>query len=168
MCGLPSLQPNLTVGLSKLHMMAADGRCKSFDAAADGFVQGEGCGMVVLKRLADALADGDPVHAVIRGSAMNQDGRSGSLTAPSRSAQVQVVRAALADAGVEPESIGYVETHGTGSALGEPIEVHALADALGRDRRRPGVLGALQSTHGHRGPAAGLAGPLNRTDGRRD
>src|SRR3546814_15224295 len=121
MCGLPSLQPNLTVGLSKLHMMAADGRCKSFDAAADGFGQGGGCGMVVLKRLADALADGDPVHAVIRGSAMNQDGRSGSLTAPSRSAQVQVVRAALADAGVEPESIGYAETHGTGKDLGEPI-----------------------------------------------
>src|SRR3546814_10862599 len=105
--------------------------------------------MVVLKRLPDALADGDPVHAVIRGSAMNQDGRSGSLTAPSRSAQVQVVRAALADAGVEPESIGYVETHGTGTALGDPIEVHALADALGRDRRRPVVLGALKRSEEH-------------------
>ena len=152
------LQPNLTVGLSKLHMMAADGRCKSFDAAADGFVQGEGCAVVTLKRLADALADGDPVHAVIRGSAMNQDGRSGSLTAPSRSAQVQVIGAALADAGVAPDAIGYVEAHGTGTALGDPIEVHALADALGRDRRRPLVLGALKSNIGHLGPAAGIAG----------
>jgi len=152
------LQPNLTVGLSKLHMMAADGRCKSFDAAADGFVQGEGCAVVALKRLADALADGDPVHAVIRGSAANQDGRSGSLTAPSRSAQVQVVKAALADAGVVPDAVGYVEAHGTGTALGDPIEVHALADALGRDRKRPVVLGALKSNIGHLGPAAGIAG----------
>ncbi|GHD52887.1 hypothetical protein GCM10017083_28840 [Thalassobaculum fulvum] len=152
------LQPNLTVGLSKLHMMAADGRCKSFDAAADGFVQGEGCAVVALKRLTDALADGDPVHAVIRGSAANQDGRSGSLTAPSRSAQVQVVKAALADAGLEPDAVGYVEAHGTGTALGDPIEVHALADALGRDRKRPVVLGALKSNVGHLGPAAGIAG----------
>ncbi|MEQ9334263.1 SDR family NAD(P)-dependent oxidoreductase [Thalassobaculum sp.] len=152
------LQPNLTVGLSKLHMMAADGRCKSFDAAADGFVQGEGCAVVALKRLADAAADGDPVLAVIRGSAMNQDGRSGSLTAPSRSAQVQVIRAALADAGIAPEAIGYVEAHGTGTALGDPIEVHALADALGRERTRPLVLGALKSNIGHLGPAAGIAG----------
>jgi acyl transferase domain-containing protein len=152
------LQPELTVGLSRLHMMAADGRCKSFDAAADGFVQGEGCALVVLKRLADALADGDPIQAVIRGSAMNQDGRSGSLTAPSRSAQVQVIQAALRDAGLSPERIGYVETHGTGTALGDPIELHALADALGRDRQRPVVLGAVKTQIGHLGPAAGIAG----------
>ena len=152
------LQPELTVGLSRLHMMAADGRCKSFDAAADGFVQGEGCGLVVLKRLTDALADGDPIQAVIRGSAMNQDGRSGSLTAPSRTAQVQVIQAALRDAGRLPEQIGYVETHGTGTALGDPIELHALADALGRDRQRPLVLGAVKTQIGHLGPAAGVAG----------
>jgi acyl transferase domain-containing protein/acyl carrier protein len=152
------LKPNLSVGLSKLHMMAADGRCKSFDAAADGFVQGEGCGVVVLKRLADAVADRDPVRAVIRGSAMNQDGRSGSLTAPSRKAQVQVIKAALEDAGLGADQVGYVETHGTGTALGDPIEVHALADVLGRHREAPVVLGALKSNIGHLGPAAGIAG----------
>lgn len=152
------LRPNLTVALSKLHMMAPDGRCKSFDAAADGFVQGEGCALVALKRLSDALADGDPIRAVIRGSAANQDGRSGSLTAPSRGAQTQVIRAALADAGLSAERIGYVETHGTGTGLGDPIEIHALADALGRDRVRPVVLGALKSNIGHLGPAAGAAG----------
>lgn len=152
------LQPNLSVGLSRLHMMAADGRCKSFDAAADGFVQGEGCAMVVLKRLDDAIADQDTILAVIRGSAMNQDGRSSSLTAPSRSAQVAVMRAALADAGMTPQQIGYVETHGTGTALGDPIELHALADVLGRERMRPVLLGALKSNIGHLGPAAGIAG----------
>jgi acyl transferase domain-containing protein len=152
------LRPNLTVALSKLHMMAPDGRCKSFDAAADGFVQGEGCALVALKRLSDALADGDPIRAVIRGAAANQDGRSGSLTAPSRAAQTQVIRAALADAGLAAEQVGYVETHGTGTGLGDPIEIHALADALGRDRVRPVVLGALKSNIGHLGPAAGAAG----------
>ena len=152
------LQPELTVGLSRLHMMAADGRCKTFDAAADGFVQGEGCALVVLKRLADALTDGDSIQAVIRGSAMNQDGRSGSLTAPSRSAQVQVIQAALKDAGLSPERIGYVETHGTGTALGDPIELHALVDALGPNRQRPVILGAVKTQLGHLGPAAGIAG----------
>ena len=152
------LQPELTVGLSRLHMMAADGRCKTFDAAADGFVQGEGCALVVLKRLADAVADGNAILAVIRGSAMNQDGRSGSLTAPSRSAQTQVIQAALQDAGISPERIGYVETHGTGTALGDPIELHALADALGRDRQHPVILGAVKTQIGHLGPAAGIAG----------
>ncbi|CAN5134817.1 hypothetical protein BH11PSE11_BH11PSE11_05010 [soil metagenome] len=152
------LTPNLSVGLSRLHMMAADGRCKTFDAAADGFVQGEGCAMVVLKRLDDALADGDSILAVIRGSAINQDGRSSSLTAPSRSAQVSVIRAALADADMPAERIGYVEAHGTGTALGDPIELHALADALGRNRTRQVVLGALKSNVGHLGPAAGIAG----------
>lgn len=152
------LRPNLTVALSKLHMMAPDGRCKSFDAAADGFVQGEGCVLVALKRLSDALADGDPIRAVIRGSAANQDGRSGSLTAPSRDAQNRVIRAALGDAGLAADRVGYVETHGTGTALGDPIEVHALIDAMGPERCRPLVLGALKSNIGHLGPAAGAAG----------
>ncbi|MES2942209.1 MAG: SDR family NAD(P)-dependent oxidoreductase [Pseudomonadota bacterium] len=154
------LQPNLSVGLSRLHMMAPDGRCKTFDAAANGFVQGEGCAMVVLKRLDDAIADGDSIHAVIRGSAINQDGRSSSLTAPSRSAQVAVIKAALADAGMAAARIGYVETHGTGTALGDPIELHALADVLDRKRQTPVVLGALKSNVGHLGPAAGVAGLL--------
>jgi acyl transferase domain-containing protein/NAD(P)-dependent dehydrogenase (short-subunit alcohol dehydrogenase family)/aryl carrier-like protein len=152
------LRPELSVGLSRLRMMAADGRCKTFDAKADGFVQGEGCALVVLRRLDDALAAGDHIRAVIRGSAINQDGRSGSLTAPSRAAQVQVIRAALRDAGVEADRLDFVETHGTGTALGDPIELHALADALGRTRQRPLVLGAVKTQIGHLGPAAGIAG----------
>ncbi len=152
------LEPNLSVGLSKLHMMAQDGRCKSFDSRADGFVQGEGAGIVVLKRLDDALAAGDPVISVIRGTAMNQDGRSVSLTAPSRIAQKRVIEDALRDAGVNPSDIGYIETHGTGTALGDPIECHALADVFAADRHNPLMLGAVKSNIGHLGPAAGIAG----------
>src|SRR3546814_19518299 len=109
-----------------------DGRCKAFDARADGFVRGEGCGVVGLKRRADASEDGDPVLAVIRGSFVNQDGRSSSLTAPSGAAQEAVIRAALERAGVGPSEVGYVETHGTGTALGDPIEIHALKSEIGR------------------------------------
>ncbi len=128
------LSPDTTIALSKAKMMAPDGRCKAFDAGADGFVRSEGCGVVVLKRLADAVADGDQVLAVVRGSAINQDGRSNGLTAPNGPAQVAVITAALADAHVEPAQVGYVETHGTGTSLGDPIEVQALAEALGKDR----------------------------------
>ncbi len=152
------LLPKLSVGLSKLHMMAPDGRCKTFDEAADGFVQGEGCGLVVLKRLADARADGDRVLALLRASAVNQDGRSGGLTAPSLAAQRSVVREALERAGVTPSSVGYVEAHGTGTALGDPIEVHALAEVLGEGRDRPLVVGSVKTNIGHLGPAAGIAG----------
>ena len=115
-------------------MMAPDGRCKTFDAAADGYVRGEGCGMVVLKRLSDALADGDRILAVIRGSAVNHDGRSNGLSAPNGPAQEAVIRAALADAGLAPGDIGYVEAHGTGTRLGDPIEIEALRAVL---LRRP-------------------------------
>src|SRR3546814_5113391 len=110
------LAPASTVALSELQMMAPDGRCKAFDARADGFVRGEGCGVVVLKRLADAIEDGDPVLAVIRGSFVNQDGRSSRLTALSGAAQEAVIRAALERAGVGPPGEGYVETPGTGTA----------------------------------------------------
>ena len=155
------LDPHLSVGLSKLHMLAPDGRCKTFDARADGFVQGEGCGLVLLKRLDDALADGDPIRAVIRGCAVNQDGRSGSLTAPSQRAQVRVMSDALRDAGLSPAAVGYVETHGTGTALGDPIEVHALCEALSAASEI--VLGAVKTNIGHLGPAAGIAGLVKAT-----
>src|SRR6185369_12392165 len=115
------LSPEMTLALTKAHMMAADGRCKTFDAAADGYVRGEGCGMVVLKRLSDALADGDRILAVIRGTAVNQDGRSSGLTAPNGAAQEVLLRTALQDAGVEPEALSYLEAHGTGTRLGDPI-----------------------------------------------
>jgi acyl transferase domain-containing protein/acyl carrier protein len=152
------LEPNISVGLSKLHMMAPDGRCKSFDAKANGFVQGEGAAMVVLKRLDEAIDAGDPVLAVIRGTAMNQDGRSASLTAPSRPAQRDVIAAALKDAEVNPSDVSFVETHGTGTALGDPIECHALADVFAEPGRAPLVLGAVKSNIGHLGPASGIAG----------
>ncbi|HEV2132162.1 MAG TPA: polyketide synthase, partial [Longimicrobiaceae bacterium] len=121
------LSPETTIALSKSRMMAPDGRCKAFDARADGFVRGEGGAILVLKRLSDAEADGDSIVALIRGSAINQDGRSNGLTAPNGPAQEAVIRAALASGGVEPEQIGYVEAHGTGTSLGDPIEVQALA-----------------------------------------
>ncbi len=154
--------PQTTISLTKAHMLAPDGRCKTFAAAADGFSRGEGCGMLVLKRLDHALADGDRVWAVIRGTAANQDGRSGGLTVPNGPAQEAVIRAALADAGVAPADIGYVEAHGTGTSLGDPIEVRALAGALGAGRASddPLIIGSVKTNIGHLESAAGLAGVI--------
>lgn len=152
------LTPEATVAFTKLHMMASDGRCKTFDSRADGFVRGEGCGVVVLKRLSDALADGDPILALIVGSAVNQDGATNGLTAPSGRSQVAVVRDALEDGGVDPARVTYVETHGTGTALGDPIEVEALAEVLGRVEGPPCVLGSVKTNIGHLEGAAGIAG----------
>ena len=154
------VSPLNTVTFCKLHMLAPDGRCKTFDASGDGFVEGEGCGVVVLKRLSDALADGDNIVAVIRGSAVNQDGASSGLTAPNGPAQESVIRAALRRAGVRPAEIGYVEAHGTGTSLGDPIEVQALAAVLGEDRpaARPVIIGSVKTNIGHTEGAAGIAG----------
>jgi acyl transferase domain-containing protein/SAM-dependent methyltransferase len=154
------LSPTTTIALSKSQMMAADGRCKAFSAAADGFVRGEGCGVVVLKRLADARRDGDPIVGVIRGSAINQDGRSNGLTAPNGPAQEAVLSAALADAGLRPADVGYVEAHGTGTRLGDPIEIQALGAVLGRGRPADSRLhvGSVKTLFGHLESAAGIAG----------
>lgn len=154
--------PEITVALSKAHMLAPDGRCKTFDASADGFSRGEGCGVLVLKRLSDAIADGDRVLAVIRGSASNQDGRSGGLTVPNGPAQEAVIRAALADAGFQAADIDYVEAHGTGTSLGDPIEVRALAGALGEGRapEQPLLIGSVKTNIGHLESAAGIAGVI--------
>ncbi|MBN8929497.1 MAG: SDR family NAD(P)-dependent oxidoreductase [Rhodospirillales bacterium] len=151
------LAPNVSVALSRARMMAPDGRCKAFDAAADGFGQGEGGGLVVLKRLADAEAAGDRILAVIAGSALNQDGRSAGITAPNQRAQEAVIRAALADAGVAPDAVDAIEAHGTGTALGDPLELHALA-AVHRGRTRPLPVGSVKTTIGHTAAAAGVAG----------
>src|SRR6185436_15138839 len=142
---------------SKLRALSPDGRCKTFDAAADGFVRGEGCGIVVLKRLSAALADGDPILAVIRGSAVNQDGRSSGLTVPNGTAQQALIREALAVAGVEPAQVDYVEAHGTGTPLGDPIELQALAAVLGPGRPddRPLIVGSVKTNIGHLEAAAG-------------
>jgi myxalamid-type polyketide synthase MxaE and MxaD len=154
------LSPEGTVYFCKLHVMAPDGRCKTFDARADGYVRSEGCGMVVLKRLSDAVADRDNILAVIRGSAMNHDGRSQGLTAPNGLAQRAVIRQALINAGVTPDQISYVETHGTGTALGDPIEVQALADVLRHQRpdQQPVWIGGVKTNIGHAEAAAGIAG----------
>ncbi|MFV3130819.1 type I polyketide synthase [Niveispirillum sp. KHB5.9] len=154
------LSPETTLYFCRMGALARDGRCKSFDAAADGYVRGEGCGVVVLKRLSDALAAGDTVLAVLRGSAVNQDGRSNGLTVPNGPAQEAVIARALADAGVDAADISYVEAHGTGTSLGDPIEVNALARALRPAELRgvPLVLGAVKTNLGHLESAAGMAG----------
>ena len=154
------LTPELTVYFSRLRAMSPTGRSHAFSADADGYVRSEGCGMLVLKRLSDAERDGDPILAVIRGSAVNQDGRSQGLAAPNGPAQEAVIRQALAQAGVSPASIGYVETHGTGTPLGDPIEVQALGAVLGEGRvaEEPLLIGSVKTNIGHTEGAAGVAG----------
>jgi myxalamid-type polyketide synthase MxaB len=155
------LQPELYVNFTKAGMLSPDNRCKTFDAAANGFVRSEGCIVVVLKRLSDALASNDNVLAVIQGSAINHDGHTSGLTVPSGPAQQDVVRKALSAARLAPADIDYVETHGTGTALGDPIEVGALGAVFGAGARAaPLVLGAVKSNIGHLEAAAGLAGLL--------
>ncbi|WP_060937646.1 type I polyketide synthase [Mycolicibacterium chlorophenolicum] len=154
------LSPAGTRSLDQADAMSKTGQCHAFDAAADGFVRGEGCGVAVLKRLSDAQRDGDRILAVIRGSAVNQDGRSNGLMAPNPSAQMAVLRAAYATAGVDPREVDYVEAHGTGTLLGDPIEARALGTVLGKGRpaERPLLLGAVKSNLGHLEAAAGIAG----------
>ncbi|WP_071187593.1 type I polyketide synthase [Trichormus sp. NMC-1] len=154
------LSSEATISLSHAQMMAADGRCKTFDAAADGYVRGEGCGVVVLKRLADALRDGDNIQAIIRGSAVNQNGLSNGLTAPNGPSQQAVIRQALAKAGVEPSKISYVETQGTGTPLGDTIEVNSLKTVLmeGREVNQPCWIGSVKTNIGHLEAAGGIAG----------
>jgi acyl transferase domain-containing protein len=154
------LVPEVTVNCCRAKMLAPDGRCKTFDAAADGYVRGEGAAVLVLKRVSDAVADGDPIVALIRGSAVNQDGRSGGFTAPNELAQQAVIRTALSAAGIAAADIGYVEAHGTGTSLGDPIEIHAIAAALGDGRSRPLVVGSVKTNLGHLEAAAGVTGLL--------
>lgn len=156
------LSPELTIFLCQVRAISQRGRCTPFDAAADGIVRGEGCAVAVLKRLPEALADGDDILAVIRGSAVNHDGASAGLTAPSGAAQQELLRQATRAAGVAPADIGYVETHGTGTPLGDPIEVAALHNVLGEGRPagRPLLLGSLKTNLGHMDSAAGIAGML--------
>ncbi|HWU88805.1 MAG TPA: polyketide synthase, partial [Kofleriaceae bacterium] len=152
------------VGCCAAKMLSAAGRCATFDASADGYCRGEGVGAVVLKRLSDALADGDDVLAVIRGTAVNQDGRSASLTAPNGLAQEAVIRQALAVAGLAGRDVDYIECHGTGTVLGDPIEVEALKNVLGERRDKPVVLGAVKSNIGHLEGAAGVVGLIKTVE----
>ena len=152
------LHPAANVMLSKLHALSPDGRCKTFDAAGDGYGRGEGCGIVVLKRLSDAIATGDPILAVIRGSAVNHDGPSAGLTVPNGAAQEKLLRKALAAAEVVPEAIDYLEAHGTGTTLGDPIEINALVKVFGQKRAKPLLVGSVKTNVGHLEAAAGIVG----------
>ncbi|MCW2552475.1 MAG: polyketide synthase family protein [Mycobacterium sp.] len=154
------MSPAVFRGFDQAAALSPTGACHAFDAAADGFVRGEGCGVAVLKRLGDAQRDGDRILAVVRGSAVNQDGRSNGLMAPNPSAQMAVLRRAYDMAGMSPLDVDYVEAHGTGTFLGDPIEARALGTVLGRGRpaQAPLLIGAIKSNLGHLEAAAGIAG----------
>ncbi|GFZ92541.1 type I polyketide synthase [Okeania sp. KiyG1] len=154
------LSPEISIIFSKAKMLSPDGRCKTFDASANGFARGEGCGIIVLKRLSDALANGDNILAVIRGSAVNQNGASGGLTVPSGPSQVVAIRTALKNGGVDPADVSYVEAHGTGTSLGDPIEVGAIGTVFGKthSQEEPLIIGSAKTNIGHLEGAAGIAG----------
>lgn len=154
------LSPDVSINFSKANMLSPDGHCKTFDSKANGYARGEGCGVLVLKRLSDAEADGDYIHAVIRGSAVNQDGASSGLTTPNGPAQERLIRKALDQAQLNADAISYIEAHGTGTELGDPIEVRALGNVYGegRDEANSFVLGTAKVNIGHLEGAAGIAG----------
>ena len=153
------LWPDLTVNFCRARLLSPGGRCRTFAAAADGYVRGEGVGVVVLKRLSDAVADGDRILAVLRGSAVNQDGRTSGLTVPNGPAQTALIRQALAAARIDAARVSYVEAHGTGTALGDPIETRALGAALGvRPAGGRVAIGSVKTNIGHLEAAAGIAG----------
>ncbi|OQX05351.1 MAG: hypothetical protein BWK80_52285 [Desulfobacteraceae bacterium IS3] len=155
------LSPDTFADLCALKALSKDGKCKAFDADGDGYGRGEGCGMVVLKRLEDARKDGDPILAVIRGSAVNHDGSASGLTVPNGAAQEKLLRKALENAGVTPDEISYIETHGTGTSLGDPIEMRAISQVFGNGHSRnahPLIVGSVKANIGHLEAAAGIAG----------
>lgn len=154
------LSPEITITLSKAGALSPNGRCSTFSDKADGYVRGEGCGMVVLKKLSDAEKDGDTILAIIKGSAVNHDGPSSGLTVPNGKAQEALIEKALKASKTKGEDISYIETHGTGTPLGDPIEVEAIVNTLGANRSAAEklVLGAVKTNIGHLEPAAGIAG----------
>jgi FkbH-like protein len=156
------LSPRVSIFLAKTHALSPDGLCKSFDDSADGFGRGEGCGVIILKRLSEALADEDNILALVRGSAVNHDGPSSGLTVPNGLAQQAVIRKALANAKVQPSQVSYVEAHGTGTALGDPIEVRALEKIFAprRGLENPLYIGSVKTNIGHLEAAAGIAGVI--------
>ena len=159
------IRPEGNNGFSKASMLAPDGHCKSFDARANGYVRSEGAGVVLLKPLSKALADGDPVHAVVRGTLVNQDGRTPGMALPSRTAQEAMLREAYRRAGVAPHEVHFVEAHGTGTPAGDPIEMNAIGNVLG-EGRKPGaecVVGSIKSNIGHLEAGSGIAGLIKAT-----
>src|SRR4051812_40589993 len=154
------ITPGGFIGFSQAGMLSPEGKCKAFDADANGFVRGEGAGMVILKRLSKAIEDGDTIHGILLGSSLNQDGHTNGISLPSPEAQARLVKDACADAGVDPLQVGFVEAHGTGTAVGDPIEAHALAEALcaNRPEDKPLVIGSVKTNLGHLETAAAMAG----------
>ncbi|NES64844.1 MAG: type I polyketide synthase, partial [Okeania sp. SIO2D1] len=154
------LTPHSYIGISRARMISPDGQCKTFDASADGYGRGEGCGMVLLKRLSDAQRDGDNILALIRGSAVNQDGPSSGLTVPNGQSQQRLIKQALAQAQVKPSEISYLEAHGTATSLGDPIEVNAAMAVLGKERTPefPLWIASVKTNIGHLEAAAGVSG----------
>ena len=154
------VSPEISIIFSQARMLSPEGYCKTFDAAADGYVRGEGCGVIVLKRLSDAIKNQDNILAVIRGSATNHGGPSGGLTVPSGSSQQKVIRQALENGGIEPSQVSYIEAHGTGTSLGDPIEVGAIGAVFGRShsQEHPLMISSLKTNMGHLEAAAGIAG----------
>jgi malonyl CoA-acyl carrier protein transacylase len=153
-----NLSPLTSVCLSKTQALSPDGRCKTFDASANGMSRGEGCGVIILKRLSDAVANQDNILALIRGSAINHDGASSGFTVPNELAQEQVIRQALQHAKVKPAEVSYIEAHGTGTALGDPIEMGALSTVYRHDRTAPLIVGTVKTNLGHLEAAAGIVG----------
>ncbi len=152
------ITPDGFIGFSQAGMLSPDGACKAFAAEANGFVRGEGAGIVLLKPLSQAIADGDPIQGVILGSSLNQDGHTNGISLPSTEAQAQLVRDACADAGIQPSEVGFVEAHGTGTAVGDPIEAIALAEALCGERETALPIGSVKTNLGHLETAAGVVG----------
>jgi acyl transferase domain-containing protein len=159
------VQPDVTIGFSKASMLSPDGRCKSFDSRANGYVRGEGAGVVILKPLERAVADGDRIHAIIRATAVNQDGRTPGISVPNQASQETNIVDALRLADISPETIQYVEAHGTGTPVGDPIEAAAIGATYGksRDRAERCVIGSIKSNFGHLEAAAGIAGLIKAT-----
>ena len=159
------LSPDLNIAFSQSHMMAPDGKCKTFDERADGYVRGEGCGIIILKRMSDVDQTNERPYAVINGSAVNQDGGSNGLTAPNGIAQDTVIRKALNMAGIEPKDVSYIEAHGTGTSLGDPIEMNTLHSIFGKgtDRNETCFVGSVKTNIGHLEAAAGIASVIKTT-----
>jgi acyl transferase domain-containing protein/acyl carrier protein len=153
------LSPGMSIYFSTAGMLSSDGRCKTFDAAANGYVRSEGCGMIALKRLSDAEADNDTIYAIIKGSAVNQDGPGAGLTVPNGPSQEIVIKKALSFAQIKPDQVSYIEAHGTGTALGDPIEMRALSKVYCNNRSKDNTLwvGSVKTNLGHMEPAAGMA-----------
>ena len=153
------IDPRMFMTFCRAHMLSRAGRIAAFDAGADGFVRGEGAGVVLLKRLDDALRDGDRIYAVIKSTAVNQDGGTDSITAPNPAAQKAMLQEAAAKAGIGADDVAYVEAHGTGTPLGDPIEAGAIGEVFGQARRSgPLRIGSVKCNIGHLEPAAGIAG----------